>query len=83
MALAATTEQAKNKLDEWVFDSACSNHIISNKNIIQNPFEYGGSRVVVISDNSKLEIANVGDLQFHSKEKKKETMLQVVYHVPE
>nr|KAJ0210601.1 hypothetical protein LSAT_V11C400160610 [Lactuca sativa] len=82
MALATTTETSKNKLDEWVVDSGCSNHMTRDKNIIQNPVKYGGSRVVVIVDNSKLKIAHVGDVQFHPEESKEEMMLQSVYHVP-
>lgn len=82
MALTATTEKQKNKLDEWIVDSGCSNHMTGEKEIIQNPVKYGGSRVVVIADNSKLQIAHIGDVRFYQEVNKKEMVLQSVYHVP-
>nr|XP_043621210.1 uncharacterized protein LOC122592939 [Erigeron canadensis] len=56
VAFAATTECQKNKLDDWIMDSGCSNHMTSDKNRLSKPIKYGGSRVVVLVDNAKYSI---------------------------
>nr|KAJ0197553.1 hypothetical protein LSAT_V11C700384470 [Lactuca sativa] len=41
-----TTTTQKNKIDDWIVDSGCSNHLTCNKDQLHNPSKYGGSHVV-------------------------------------
>lgn len=49
---------------------------------LQNSVNYGGSRVVVITDNSKLPIAYVGEVVFCLEDNNNKLTLKSVYHVP-
>ncbi|KAJ0771566.1 putative RNA-directed DNA polymerase [Helianthus annuus] len=82
VAFTTTVETQGNRLDDWIVDSGCSNHLTGDKNRLKNPIKYGGSRVVTIADNSKHPIANIGDVVFPSGSSKKELTLRDVYHVP-
>lgn len=77
-----TTTDESNKLDEWIVDSGCSNHMTGEKKRLQDPVKYEGSRVVVIADNSKLPIVHIGDVVFSLKESNHELALPGVYHIP-
>ncbi|KAJ0464501.1 putative RNA-directed DNA polymerase [Helianthus annuus] len=81
-ALIATQENRRNRLEDWIVDSGCSNHLTGEKERLKNPIKYGGSRVIVIADNSKHSIANIGDVAFSKNNSKKEMLLKDVYHVP-
>lgn len=48
---------------------------------LQDSINYGGSRGVVIADNSKLSIAHVGNVVFRPEDNNKELRLESVYHV--
>ncbi|KAJ0546766.1 putative RNA-directed DNA polymerase [Helianthus annuus] len=79
---ATTIDQRPNRLDEWIVDSGCSNHLTGDKAKLSNPVKYGGSRVVVIADNSRHSIAHIGNVNFPSEDRKRELKLSDVYHVP-
>ncbi|KAI3513963.1 hypothetical protein L1887_12232 [Cichorium endivia] len=81
-AYTATTESKRDRLDEWIVDSGCSNHMTGEHKKLKDPVSYGGSRVVVIADNSRLKIANVGDVVFRPENNSEELKLEHVYHVP-
>ncbi|KAD2394436.1 hypothetical protein E3N88_41413 [Mikania micrantha] len=76
------TENRRNRLDEWIVDSGCSNHLTGDKERLKNPIVYGGSKVVTIDDNSKYQIAHIGDVVFSSEGGKQDLVLKNVYHVP-
>ncbi|KAM0065667.1 putative RNA-directed DNA polymerase [Helianthus debilis subsp. tardiflorus] len=79
-ALTATTEKQGTYVDDWIFDSGCSNHMTGNKRKLKNPKKYDGSRVVVIADNSRHNIAHIGEVQIEDNESR--FSLENVYHVP-
>ena len=80
VTFTATTQ--KNKLDGWIVDSGCSNHLTGNKDKLQNPSKYDGSRVVVIADDSRHKIAHIGGAILPSEDDKVKLSLRNVYHVP-
>ncbi|KAK1406718.1 hypothetical protein QVD17_38326 [Tagetes erecta] len=80
-AFTATTERKGNRLDEWIVDSGCSNHMTGDKGKLSNLLKYGGSRVVVLADNSKYPIDHIGDVVFPSGDRTNGLTLNDVYHV--
>lgn len=81
-ALVASTGRKINRLDDWIVDSGCSNHMTGDKGRIINPVRYNGSQVVVIADDSRHNIAHVGDVVFPTSSSQKEVTLDNVFHVP-
>ncbi|KAD3336120.1 hypothetical protein E3N88_31639 [Mikania micrantha] len=81
-AYVSTIEARKNKLDDWIMDSGCSNHMTGDKTRLKNPTKYGGSRVVVIADNSKHSIAHIGDAEFPANDQTRGLTLKDAYDVP-
>ncbi|KAE8727767.1 tir-nbs resistance protein [Hibiscus syriacus] len=60
LALTVITPERIDYKDDWIVDSGCSNHIMGDKQKLQNLSEYKGGRVVVIADNSRLPITHIG-----------------------
>ncbi|KAF7821793.1 ABC transporter C family member 10-like [Senna tora] len=46
--------------EDWIIDSGCSNHMMSDRGKLSALEEYKGGQVVVTSKNSRLPIAHVG-----------------------
>ena len=61
LALTVTISDQIDYEKDWIVDSGCSNHLTSNKEKMQNLTEYKGNRVVVTANNSKLQIAHIGN----------------------
>ncbi|KAF2296638.1 hypothetical protein GH714_000798 [Hevea brasiliensis] len=59
LALTVTTSEQIDYNNDWIIDSSYSNHMIGDKEKLQDLSEYKGSRVVVTANNSKLPIAHV------------------------
>ncbi|GMI95080.1 hypothetical protein HRI_003177300 [Hibiscus trionum] len=81
LALTATMLDKIDYENDWIIDSGCSNHMIGDKEKLQNLSEYKGSRVVVTTNNSKLTIAHVGNIVVSPQNNDIEMPLQNVYHV--
>ncbi|KAJ0579636.1 putative RNA-directed DNA polymerase [Helianthus annuus] len=81
-ALTVTVEPKSNKLDDWIVDSGCSNHLTGEKDRLSNIRRYEGNRVVVIADNSRHQISNIGDVKFTSPNSNEGLQFENVYHVP-
>ncbi|XP_076886109.1 uncharacterized protein LOC143535855 [Bidens hawaiensis] len=62
--LTVTTEPKSNRLEEWIIDSGCSNHLTGEKKKLSKCKKYIGDNVVVIADNSRHQIANIGEVHF-------------------
>lgn len=80
--LTVTTNQSENRLNDWIIDSGCSNHLTGDKEKLSNPVKYNGSRVVVIADNSRHTISHIGNVVFPSEGQRYKLKLSDVYHVP-
>ncbi|XP_022023791.1 uncharacterized protein LOC110924058 [Helianthus annuus] len=81
-AFTVSVEPQVNKLDDWIVDSGCSNHMTGERGKLSNPTKYSGNSIVVIADNSRHNIESIGDVVFPSKTEGKELVLTYVYHVP-
>ncbi|PHT79794.1 hypothetical protein T459_17846 [Capsicum annuum] len=66
---------------DWIVDSGCSNHMTGNKENLQYLLEYKGSRVVIMANNLKLQIAHIGNTVVSTQYSDNEVPLQNVYHV--
>lgn len=80
--LTVTTKPKSNRLEEWIIDSGCSNHLTGEKEKLSKCKKYTGERVVVIADNSRHQIANIGEVHFPADGNQKEFVMQDVFHVP-
>ncbi|XP_076909939.1 uncharacterized protein LOC143567386 [Bidens hawaiensis] len=80
--LTVTTEPKSNRLEEWIIDSGCSNHLTGEKEKLSKCKKYIGDNVVVIADNSRHQIANIGEVHFQADGNQKEFVMQDVFHVP-
>ncbi|KAJ0431334.1 putative RNA-directed DNA polymerase [Helianthus annuus] len=80
-ALTATTDRKDNKLDDWIVDSGCSNHMTGDMSKLNKTTKYGGSQVVVLADNSRHPIDHVGEVNFPSGKQDRKLILKDVYHV--
>ncbi|KAJ0601440.1 putative RNA-directed DNA polymerase [Helianthus annuus] len=82
VALTATTELKQNNLGDWIIDSGCSNHMTGEKDRLKKVKRYNGNHVVVIADNSRHQIANVGEVCFPAERGQTEFVMSDVFHVP-
>ncbi|XP_076886385.1 uncharacterized protein LOC143536225 [Bidens hawaiensis] len=81
-ALVATTESLSNKIQDWIVDSGCSNHMTGDKSRLKDPIKYKGNQVVVIADNSRHGIEHIGDVELFPGSKSDMLLLKDVFHVP-
>lgn len=61
LALTATTLEHIDYENDWIIDLRCSNHMTGDKEKLKKLSEYKGSRVVVITNNSKLLTTHIGN----------------------
>lgn len=81
-AFTVITSKHINYENDWVIDSGCSNHMIGDKEKLQNVSLYKGNHVVVTADNSKLLIAHIGKTVVSLQCIANQMSLQNVCHVP-
>ncbi|KAE8688597.1 hypothetical protein F3Y22_tig00110963pilonHSYRG00163 [Hibiscus syriacus] len=82
LALTVTTPERIDYKNDWIVDSGCSNHMMGDKQKLQNLSEYNGGRVVVTADNSRLPITHIGKTIVTPRYNTNQVQLQDVYHVP-
>ncbi|KAM2890706.1 hypothetical protein COP2_009095 [Malus domestica] len=81
LALTVTTQERMDYKNDWIVDSGCSNHMMGDKQKLQNLSEYKGGRVVVTADNSRLLIAHISKTIVTPRYNSNHVPLQDVYHV--
>lgn len=62
-ATGSCTSERIDYLNDWIVDSACSNHMTGDENKFLNMRPYDGNRVVVRADNLTSEAVMLGFLQ--------------------
>ncbi|KAG5581352.1 hypothetical protein H5410_051979 [Solanum commersonii] len=82
LALTTTISKSIDYENDWIVDSGCENHMAGDKQKLQNPSVYKGSRVVVTANDSRLPIAHIGKTIVSLQHGTNHMSLQNVYHVP-
>ncbi|KAJ0098856.1 hypothetical protein Patl1_21563 [Pistacia atlantica] len=82
LALTTTIPGRIDYENDWIVDSGCSNHMMGDRQKLQNLSEYKGNRVVVIADNLRLPITHIGKTIVTPRYNPNQAQLQDVYHVP-
>ncbi|KAF2320748.1 hypothetical protein GH714_030492 [Hevea brasiliensis] len=81
IALTITGEGRINYKEDWIMDSGSSNHMTSDKEKLLGMSEYNRRQMVVITNNSRLSITQVGKTVIVPRYSPWLVQLQNVYHV--
>ncbi|XVE81428.1 hypothetical protein DITRI_Ditri15bG0062500 [Diplodiscus trichospermus] len=82
LAFMATIPRPIDYNNVWIVDSGYSNHMMGDKEKLQNMTEYKGGRVVVTVNNSRLPISHIVKTVIIPRFSSKKVALQDIYHVP-
>ncbi|KAJ0103216.1 hypothetical protein Patl1_06266 [Pistacia atlantica] len=82
LALTATILGRIDYENDWFVDSGYSNHMMDDRQKLQNLSEHKGNRVVVTADNSRLLITHIGKTIVTPRYNPNQMQLQDVYNVP-
>ncbi|XP_049399895.1 uncharacterized protein LOC125863980 [Solanum stenotomum] len=82
LPLTTTISKSIDHENDWIVDSGCANHMTGDKQKLQNPSVYKGSRVVVTANDSRLPITHIGKTTVSLQHGTNQMSLQNVYHVP-
>nr|KAJ0189210.1 hypothetical protein LSAT_V11C800391990 [Lactuca sativa] len=83
LALMAMMGEHINYENNWIIDSGCSIHMTGDQNKLQDMKDYKGSRTVLIANNARLPIAQIGKTTIIPGNKSGMVSLHNVYHVPD
>ncbi|PKI48209.1 hypothetical protein CRG98_031396 [Punica granatum] len=82
LALAVPKSNGVDYNEDWIIDYGCSNHMTSDERKLRSTSTYRGNNVIVLADNTKLPIANIGKAEISPKLNSMKLQLRNAYHVP-
>jgi len=80
--LISVNDKVINYENDWIVDSACSNHMTGDEKILSSITEEKGKQMVITANNSKLPITHIGETEIVPRYSRHPVQLHNVYHVP-